>query len=56
MSYFFELPLITDLTEDQQMALDELKSIAISGGAGTGKTLFLYGDIFKIWKHQINIQ
>jgi predicted ribonuclease YlaK len=50
MSYFFELPLITDLTEDQQMALDELKSIAISGGAGTGKT------VVSLWRHQINIQ
>jgi hypothetical protein len=27
MSYFFELPLITDLTEDQQMALDETRPI-----------------------------
>ncbi|TQV62008.1 MAG: DUF2075 domain-containing protein [Sulfurovum sp.] len=50
MSYFFELPLITDLTEDQQMALDELKSIAISGGAGTGKT------VVSLWRHIQNME
>lgn len=39
MAYYFRLPMITDLTEDQQMALDEINPIAISGGAGTGKTV-----------------
>lgn len=49
MAYFFELPLITDLTEDQQMALDEVNPIAISGGAGTGKT------VVSLWRHIQNI-
>jgi len=39
MGYYFRLPMITDLTEDQQTALDEINPIAISGGAGTGKTV-----------------
>ena len=39
MAYYFRLPMITDLTEDQQTALDEINPIAISGGAGTGKTV-----------------
>ena len=50
MAYFFELPLITDLTEDQQMALDEVNPIAISGGAGTGKT------VVSLWRHIQNIE
>jgi superfamily I DNA/RNA helicase len=49
MAYFFQLPLITDLTEDQQMALDEVNPIAISGGAGTGKT------VVSLWRHIQNI-
>jgi len=39
VAYYFRLPMITDLTEDQQTALDEINPIAISGGAGTGKTV-----------------
>jgi len=50
MAYFFELPLITDLTEDQQMALDEVHPIAISGGAGTGKT------VVSLWRHIQNME
>lgn len=50
MAYFFELPLITDLTEDQQMALDEINPIAISGGAGTGKT------VVSLWRHLQNME
>ena len=49
MAYFFQLPLITDLTEDQQMALDEVNPIAISGGAGTGKT------VVSLWRHIQNV-
>ena len=49
MAYFFQLPLITDLTEDQQMALEEKNPIAISGGAGTGKT------VVSLWRHIQNI-
>jgi len=49
MAYYFQLPLITDLTEDQQMALDEVSPIAISGGAGTGKT------VVSLWRHIQNI-
>lgn len=50
MTYFFQLPLVTDLTIDQQMALDETKPIAISGGAGTGKT------VVSLWRHIQNIE
>lgn len=50
MAYFFELPMITDLTEDQQMALDDTNSIAISGGAGTGKT------VVSLWRHIQNME
>jgi superfamily I DNA/RNA helicase len=39
MAYFFELPKLDELTYDQRMALDEIEPIAISGGAGTGKTV-----------------
>jgi DNA helicase IV len=49
VAYFFQLPLITDLTEDQQMALDEINPIAISGSAGTGKT------VVSLWRHIQNI-
>ena len=48
--FFFKLPLVTDLTEDQQMALDETKPIALSGGAGTGKT------VVSLWRHLQNIE
>lgn len=50
MAYYFELPLITDLTTDQQMALNQIESIAISGGAGTGKT------VISLWRHHQNIE
>jgi DNA helicase IV len=49
VAYFFELPKIDDLTEDQQMALDEVRPIRISGGAGTGKT------VVSLWRHIQNI-
>jgi len=39
VAYYFTLPKFTDLTEDQEMALGEINAIAISGGAGTGKTV-----------------
>jgi len=45
MAYYFKLPLITDLTPDQQLALNELEAISISGGAGTGKT------VVSLWRH-----
>jgi len=50
VAYFFELPTITKLTEDQQMALDDTNSIAISGGAGTGKT------VVSLWRHIQNME
>lgn len=50
MAYFFQLPLVTSLTIDQQMALAETKPIAISGGAGTGKT------VVSLWRHIQNIE
>jgi len=50
MAYFFQLPLVTNLTIDQQMALAETNPIAISGGAGTGKT------VVSLWRHIQNIE
>jgi len=50
MDYFFEFPKITDLTEDQQMAVYEVDPIAISGGAGTGKT------VVSLWRHIQNME
>jgi len=50
MAYYFKLPQIVELTEDQQMALDEVNPIAISGGAGTGKT------VVSLWRHSQNIR
>jgi len=45
MAYYFNLPIITDLTEDQQAALDETEPIALSGGPGTGKSVVC------LWRH-----
>lgn len=45
MSYYFRLPLITDLTINQQAALNEVDPIAISGGPGTGKS------VVSLWRH-----
>jgi superfamily I DNA/RNA helicase len=45
MPYYFRLPLITDLTINQQAALNELDAIAISGGPGTGKS------VVSLWRH-----
>lgn len=39
MEYFFSLPKIEDLTIEQQAVLYEDKAIALSGGAGTGKSV-----------------
>jgi len=50
MAYFFILPVVTELTENQQMALDDTNPIAISGGAGTGKT------VVSLWRHIQNIK
>lgn len=45
MPYYFRLPLITDLTINQQAALNEVDPIAISGGPGTGKS------VVSLWRH-----
>lgn len=45
MPYFFRLPIITDLTIDQQSALNEPGAIAISGSPGTGKS------VVSLWRH-----
>lgn len=39
MAYYFNLPMVNDLTVDQQAALDETESIALAGGPGTGKSV-----------------
>jgi hypothetical protein len=49
MEYYFSMPKITDLTIEQQAALYEESPIALSGGAGTGKSLVsLYRHINNI--------
>ncbi|MEA2017159.1 MAG: 3'-5' exonuclease [Campylobacterota bacterium] len=50
MAYFFKLPQITDLTPEQQSALSEADPIALSGGAGTGKT------VVSIWRHLLGME
>ncbi len=45
MAYYFNLPVITDLTIDQQRALDETQPLALSGGPGTGKS------VVSLWRH-----
>ena len=48
MPYYFNLPIITLLTEDQQSALDETGPIALAGGPGTGKSVVC------LWRHISN--
>lgn len=45
MSYYFNLPIITQLTEHQQAALDETEAFALGGGPGTGKSVVC------LWRH-----
>lgn len=45
MAYYFNLPIITQLTNNQQMALDETSAIALGGGPGTGKSVVC------LWRH-----
>jgi superfamily I DNA/RNA helicase len=45
MSYYFNLPIIDDLTIDQQAAVDETDAFALSGGPGTGKSVVC------LWRH-----
>lgn len=45
MPYYFNLPLITELTIDQQRAVDETSPLALSGGPGTGKSVVC------LWRH-----
>lgn len=45
MPYYFSLPIITQLTNNQQMALDETSAIALGGGPGTGKSVVC------LWRH-----
>jgi len=49
MEYFFSLPKITELTIEQQAVLYEENPIALSGGAGTGKS------VVSLYKHINNI-
>lgn len=48
MPYYFYLPLITALTRDQQRAVNEINSLALSGGPGTGKS------VVSLWRHITN--
>ena len=48
MGYYFKLPVITDLTEDQQTVLNHSGAVAVSGGPGTGKS------VIGLWRHVRN--
>ena len=50
MSYNFKLPIIDDLTADQQLAIDETAPLALSGGPGTGKSVVC------LWRHIRNYE
>jgi DNA helicase IV len=45
MAFYFRLPVITDLTIEQQAVLNEPGPIAVSGGPGTGKS------VVSLWRH-----
>jgi len=45
MAYYFNLPIITQLTTGQQAAVDETDPLALSGGPGTGKSVVC------LWRH-----
>jgi hypothetical protein len=45
MAYNFQLPIITDLTPDQQTVLNFPGAVAVSGGPGTGKS------VIGLWRH-----
>ena len=45
MPYYFRLPVLTDLTIEQQAVLNEPNAIAVSGGPGTGKS------VVSLWRH-----
>ena len=45
MPYYFRLPLVTDLTIEQQAVLNETQAVAVFGGPGTGKS------VVSLWRH-----
>lgn len=45
MAYYFNLPILTDLTIEQQAALAEPAALALSGSPGTGKSVVC------LWRH-----
>lgn len=45
MSYYFKLPRYTELNDNQKLAVEEIYSISLSGGPGTGKT------VVSLWRH-----
>lgn len=48
MAYYFTLPKYTELSPEQQFAVDQIESLALSGGPGTGKSVVC------IWRHLRN--
>lgn len=50
MAYYVTLPRIIDLTPNQQAALNETDSLALSGGPGTGKSVVC------LWRHIRNYE
>lgn len=50
MAYYFTLPKYTELSPEQQFAVDQTESLALSGGPGTGKSVVC------IWRHLRNYE
>ena len=50
MAYYFTLPRYTELSPDQQFAVDQTEPLALSGGPGTGKSVVC------IWRHLRNYE
>lgn len=50
MAYYFTLPKYTDLSPEQQFAVLQTESLALSGGPGTGKSVVC------IWRHLLNYE
>lgn len=50
MAYHFELPIFTQLTDNQRLALEEKDAIGLTGGPGTGKT------VTSLWRHIMNYE
>lgn len=50
MAYYFTLTKYTDLSPEQQLAVDQTEPLALSGGPGTGKSVVC------VWRHLRNYE